>query len=134
MNKKNFLNTVCAAVAFAAVTTACGDGTTRSTGLEFSRNMYDPLAYNPDQPNNNFANKQTAQTPPAGTLPQGYEKFNAEYANTPEDYARAGAEVTNPLAVNEENLAQGQHLYLVNCAVCHGKEGKGDGSITKEII
>ena len=132
MNKKNFLNTVCAAVAFAAVTTACGDGTTRSTGLEFSRNMYDPLAYNPDQPNNNFANKQTAQTPPAGTLPQGYEKFNAEYANTPEDYARAGAEVTNPLAVNEENLAQGQHLYLVNCAVCHGKEGKGDGSITKD--
>ncbi|MBD1428592.1 cytochrome c [Sphingobacterium sp. SGL-16] len=132
MNKKNFLGAVCMAVAFAAVTTACGDGTTRSTGLEFSRNMYDPLAYNPDQPNNNFKNKQTAQTPPAGTLPQGFERFAAEYSNTPEDYQRAGAELTNPLPVNEENLAQGQHLYLVNCAVCHGKEGKGDGSITKD--
>jgi mono/diheme cytochrome c family protein len=132
MNKKNFLGAVCMAVAFAAVTTACGDGTTRSRGLEFSRNMYDPLAYNPDQPNNNFKNNQTAQTPPAGSIPQGFEKFADEYSNTPEDYTRAGADVTNPLAVNDENLAQGQHLYLVNCAVCHGAEGKGDGAITKD--
>ena len=132
MNKRNFLSAVCMAVAFAAVSTACGDGTTRSRGLEFSRNMYDPLAYNPDQPNNNFENKITAQTPPAGTLPQGFEKFGAEYANTPEDYQRAGAELVNPLEVNEENLAQGQHLFLANCAVCHGKEGAGDGSITKD--
>jgi mono/diheme cytochrome c family protein len=132
MNKKNFLGAVCMAVAFAAVTTACGDGTTRSRGLEFSRNMYDPLAYNPDQPNNNFKNNQTAQTPPAGSIPQGFEKFADEYSNTPEDYTRAGADVTNPLAVNDENLAQGQHLYLVNCAVCHGTEGKGDGAITKD--
>ena len=132
MNKKNFLGAVCVAVALAAVTTACGDGTTRSTGLEFSRNMYDPIAYNPDQPNNNFKNKQTAQTPPAGTIPQGFEKFGDEYANTPEDYERAGREVSNPLETSKENLAQGQHLYIANCAVCHGKEGAGDGSITKD--
>ncbi|TDQ75724.1 c-type cytochrome [Sphingobacterium yanglingense] len=132
MNKKNFLGAVCAAVAFAAVTTACGDGTTRSTGLEFSRNMYDPIAYNPDQPNNNFKNKQTAQTPPAGTDPIGFERFGADFKNTVEDYTRAGAEVTNPLPVTKENLAAGEHLFIANCAVCHGKEGKGDGSITKD--
>ncbi|MBL1410885.1 c-type cytochrome [Sphingobacterium faecale] len=132
MNKKNFLGAVCVAVAFAAVTTACGDGTTRSTGLEFSRNMYDPIAYNPDQPNNNFKNKQTAQTPPAGTDPIGFERFGSEYENTVEDYTRAGAELTNPLEATKENLAQGEHLFIANCAVCHGKEGKGDGSITKD--
>src|SRR5690606_39940414 len=65
-------------------------------------------------------------------LPQGFERFAAEYSNTPEDYARAGVELSNPLEVNEENLAQGQHLYLVNCAVCHGAEGTGDGAITKD--
>jgi len=130
MNKKNFLGTVCVALALTAVVTACGDGTTRSTGWEFSRNMYDPIAYNPDQPNNNFENKQTAQLPPAGTNPVGFDRY--EYANTMEDYERAGAELQNPLAVTQENLAKGEHLFLVNCAVCHGKEGKGDGSITKD--
>jgi mono/diheme cytochrome c family protein len=133
MNKKNFLGAVCIAVTFAAVTTACGDGKTRSTGLEFSPNMYDAIAYNPDQPNNNFANGSTAQLPPSNTVPVGQIDFAAEYGNTPEDYLRAGQELNvNPLPATKENLAQGEHLYLVNCAVCHGKEGKGDGSITKD--
>jgi len=130
MNKKNFLGTVCVAVALTTAVTACGDGTTRSAGWEFSRNMYDPLAYNPDQPNPNFENKQTAQLPPAGTNPVGFDRF--EFANTMEDYERAGAELQNPLPITAENLAKGEHLFLVNCAVCHGKEGKGDGSITKD--
>ena len=59
MNKKSFLGSVCAALALAAVVSSCGDGKTRSTGMEFSRNKYDPIAYNPDQPNNNFKNKTT---------------------------------------------------------------------------
>jgi len=62
MNKKNLLGTLCAAVALTALVSSCGDKTTRSTGLEFSRNMYDPLAFNPDQPNANFADGKTAAT------------------------------------------------------------------------
>lgn len=132
MNKKNFLGTVCVAVAVATGLSACGDGTTRSTGWEFSRNMYDPIAYNPDQPNNNFKNKQTAQLPVEGTVPVGFENFGHEYGPENEECERAGAELVNPLEVNEENLAKGEHLYQVNCAVCHGKDGKGDGPITLE--
>ncbi len=132
MNKKNFLGAVCIALSFAAVTTACGDGKTRSTGLEFSPNMYDAIAYNPDQPNPNFKNGSTAQLPPAHTNPVGFVEFGSEYKNTPEDYQRAGAELVNPLPVTKENLAEGEHLFLVNCAVCHGKGGRGDGAITKD--
>ena len=132
MNKKNFLGTVCVAVAVATGLSACGDGTTRSTGWEFSRNMYDPIAYNPDQPNNNFKNKQTAQAPPQGTVPVGFDKFSEEYDHTNEDYERAGVELTNPLEINEANLMRGEHLYQVNCAVCHGSDGKGEGPITKD--
>ena len=130
MNKKNFLGTVCVAVALAAVVSACGDGTTRSAGWEFSRNMYDPIAFNPDQPNKNFKNNQTAQLPPSGTTPIGYDRF--EYANTVEDYNRAGLELKNPLVVNQANLEDGQKLFITYCAVCHGKEGAGDGAITKD--
>ncbi len=131
MNKKNFLGTVCAAVALAAVVSACGDGTTRSTGWEFSRNMYDPIAFNPDQPNKNFKNGITAQTPPTGTTPIGFTRF--DYENSVEGYELAGAEITaNPLTVTEQNLKEGHALYVTYCAVCHGPEGNGDGTITKD--
>ena len=130
MNKKNFLGTVCAAFVLTAVVSSCGDGKTRSTGWEFSRNMYDPIAYNPDQPNNNFENKMTAQLPPENTTPIGFERF--EFDNSIEEYERAGLELTNPLAVTNENLAKGDALYHTYCAVCHGKDGKGDGPITKD--
>lgn len=131
MNRKNFLGTVCMSVALAAVLSACGDGTTRSTGWEFSRNMYDPIAFNPDQPNKNFKNGITAQTPPAGTTPIGFTRF--DYENSTEGYELAGAELTvNPLLVTEENLTDGHALFVTYCAVCHGPDGKGDGPITKE--
>ena len=130
MNKMKLLSAVGAAVAIAAVVTSCGDGTTRSPGWEFSRNMYDPLGYNPDQPNPNFADGKTAQIPPAGTVPVGFERF--EYANTTADYERAGAELVNPLARTQANLARGEALYQVYCAMCHGTEGHGDGSITQD--
>ncbi len=130
MNRKNFLGAVSAAVAIAAMVAACGERTTRSAGWEFSRNMYDPIGYNPDQPNGNFKDGKTAQTPPAGTTPVGFERF--AYANTTDDYERAGAELTNPLERTEQTLAEGEALYQVYCAVCHGVEGHGDGPITKE--
>jgi len=130
MNKRSLFGTICLSIATATMLVSCGDGTTRSTGLEFSRNMYDPLAYNPDQPNPNFSNKMTAQTPPEGTTPIGFERF--EYGESVEEYTRAGAELINPLEVTEANLVKGEALYQAYCAVCHGESGKGDGPITKD--
>ncbi|TKC12252.1 cytochrome c [Pedobacter polaris] len=105
---------------------ACNDK--RSTGLEYARNMYDPIAYNQDQPNKNFANGATAQTPPANTDPVGFVKF--EYANTKEGY-EASAALVNPLALTEQNLLEGKHLFKVFCAPCHGEKGDGQGHIVK---
>lgn len=130
MNKGRFLGTVCIAAALVVSVASCGDKLTRSTGLEFSRNMYDPIGYNPDQPNPNFSNGQTAQTPPEGTVPVGFVPF--DYENTLEDYERAGLEVTNPLVMTEATLAQGEALFMAYCAVCHGNDGKGDGTITQD--
>src|SRR5690606_18147695 len=125
-----FLRTISAAVAIAAVVSAGGDGTTRSRGWGFSRSMYDPLGYNPDQPNNNFKDRKTAQTPPAHTAPVEVERF--DYPNAMEGDQRAGADLVNPLPSTAQPLAEGQGLYQVYCAVCHGEEGHGDGPITKD--
>lgn len=130
MNKGSFLGTVCIAAALVMGVASCGDKRTRSTGWEFSRNMYDPIGYNPDQPNRNFADGLTAQTPPAGTTPIGFVRFPFE--NTNEDYQRAGAEATNPLEVSEQVIQEGQALYQAYCAVCHGADGAGDGPITQD--
>ncbi len=128
MNKLLIICTVFLTVAAASVISSCSNN--RSTGLEFARNMYDPIAYNPDQPNKNFKDGKTAQTPPAGTIPVGFDKIDA-YPNTPEGYQAAGTSLSNPLPVSVKTLEEGKSLYLSRCSHCHGLEGKGDGSIVK---
>lgn len=130
MNKGRFLGAVLIASVMVVSASACGEKQTRSTGWEFSRNMYDPIGYDADQSNPNFANGQTAQLPPEGTVPVGFDRF--QYENTAEDYNRAGEEVQNPLEVTQQTIEQGQVLYMAYCAVCHGTDGKGDGSITQD--
>src|SRR5262245_30769472 len=36
-------------------------------------------------------------------------------------------ETRNPLSDLETAAAAGKSLYLINCSLCHGKEGRGDG-------
>jgi hypothetical protein len=127
MNKVLIICTAFLTVATASVISSCSNN--RSTGLEYARNMYDPIAYNPDQPNKNFKDGKTAQTPPLNTMPVGVEKI--EYPNTPEGYQAASAGLTNPLPVTIPTLEQGKTLYLNMCSHCHGNEGQGDGSIVK---
>ncbi len=126
MNKVLIICTAFLTVAAATVISSCSNK--RSTGVEFARNMYDPIAYNPDQPNKNFKDGKTAQTPPAGTTPVGFDKTD-DYPNTPEGYQAASAGLSNPLPVTIPTLEEGKTLYLNMCSHCHGLEGKGDGSI-----
>ena len=127
MNKNKIVAASFVLLAFVATLSACKNN--KSTGLEYARNMYDPLAYNPDQPNNNFANGQTAQTPPANTSPVGFVKY--EYANTKEGYEAAGANLKNPLPHSEQNLLSGKHYYTVFCGPCHGENGDGKGHLVQ---
>lgn len=41
------------------------------------------------------------------------------------------AQLANPVPITEENLDYGQYLYDEQCAVCHGMEGHGDGTIVE---
>ncbi|PWS30943.1 c-type cytochrome [Pedobacter paludis] len=128
MNKNKFVYTALLAIAFVATFSACKDK--RSTGLEYARNMYDPIAYNPDQPNKNFKDGKTAQLPPAHTKPVGFTEYD-EYPNTKEGYEAAGVSMVNPLPVDTLNLADGKHLFTVFCNPCHGDKGDGQGHLVK---
>lgn len=41
--------------------------------------------------------------------------------------AQEAHNLKNPLPMSANAIAAGQTLFEVNCAVCHGKDGKGDG-------
>jgi len=39
----------------------------------------------------------------------------------------------NPIPADKASLGRGQFLFELNCAVCHGFKGKGDGSIVDSL-
>ncbi|HAK57017.1 MAG: c-type cytochrome [Vicinamibacterales bacterium] len=41
--------------------------------------------------------------------------------------------VENPIAADDDVLAEGQRLYERNCRMCHGETGLGDGPATARI-
>ncbi len=65
--------------------------------------------------------------PPAGTIPAGHTVF--PFGPGEDEAARAGCELSNPLAPTAENLARGEWIYATYCHVCHGPAGEGDGPI-----
>ena len=50
-----------------------------------------------------------------------------------EDYLRAGIQLVNPLEKSVDNLQEGEVLYGMFCAHCHGKNGDGKGTITHPL-
>lgn len=125
------------AIAFVAIISSCKNK--RSTGLEYARNMYDPIALNPDQPTdtaNHYLDSfggHAAQVPPANTKPVGYEEYDS-YPNTKDGYEAAGVSMANPLKVRIDTnvyLKEGKHLYTVFCSPCHGDKGNGKGHLVQ---
>ena len=51
------------------------------------------------------------------------------HVETPPEYA----DLTNPFAGDHEAAEAGAEIYEVNCASCHGPEGKGDGPAAEPL-
>ncbi|TWJ00084.1 cbb3-type cytochrome c oxidase subunit III [Mucilaginibacter frigoritolerans] len=127
MNKIKILGTTVIVIAATIVISSCKDK--RSTGWEYAPNMYEHIAYDPDQKNDNFKDGKTAQVPPAGTIPVGFVKF--DYPKTKEGYELAGTEVKSPLPQTQANFADGKLLFAHFCSPCHGLSGQGDGLVVQ---
>ncbi len=46
----------------------------------------------------------------------------------------AAAVIPNPVPASPESLARGAYLYGINCYVCHGKQGSGDGPVGRKFL
>ena len=120
---------ICMLILFVGCGDSASDGKelSKHPGYEYMPNMYRSPSYETYSVNPNFSDSMTARKPVKGTIPRGFIPF--EYENTLDDYLRAGEELINPLENNEINTANGESLYGMFCAHCHGANGNGQGSI-----
>jgi mono/diheme cytochrome c family protein len=125
---------------------ACG-GDPDAPGIEYMPDMYrspaveayvdygqDPY-YHEDSVVRAQRGTQSARYAPEGTIAFAADpskaafNFPYPYANTPEDYERAGLEVRDPLPFTQENVDKGKVIYDKFCTHCHGATGAGDGAV-----
>jgi mono/diheme cytochrome c family protein len=97
--------------------------------LQYFPQMYRDVGYSTYEEGEIFPNNMAAQKPVEGSISRGWMPY--EYEDSNEGYASAKANLTNPLPYTEENLTNGQALYTIYCAICHGKKGAGQGHLVK---
>jgi len=82
------------------------------------------------EPSELFADGTSARTPPAGTVARG-ELTTDVALNFGRDPATRNAVAKSPLPFTAERLARGRELFNINCAVCHGADGYGQGIVVR---
>lgn len=50
------------------------------------------------------------------------------------DMKDAAASLQNPVPANRESIDRGKYFYGINCLVCHGEDGRGDGPVGLKFI
>ena len=105
--------------------------------------------YDPQHTSTFFADGSAGRKPVSGTIPLGYTlpgsflQAGAKnstiqptgFANQPDYYntGKIGDSYGDgfPVEVNEALIKRGQERFNINCAVCHGKAGLGNGVVSK---
>ena len=122
------------------------------TGLEFAPNMFHPESYESytQWKPSIFKDGKNMQSAPKGTIPRKNSWYIGEdykpyyLSDTPEAYADSTASLKSPVmemlaalegdkkdAAEKQIEAKGKKIYETFCAVCHGEQGDGQGTIVK---
>jgi hypothetical protein len=119
---KKLLNIGIVIIASATMVSCFND---KKPNYQYFPNMYEPVGYETYGDYEIFPNQQEAMTPPENTIPRGWQPN--EFPDTHEGLELSKKVMDYPLEVNKENLAAGEHLFTIYCAVCHGDKGDGKG-------
>jgi len=82
-------------------------------------------------PEQHYQQSLKKQEPPRIDPPEGAVPITGR--EVPLDFATAD-NTSNPLPRTREVLQQGAELYRVNCSMCHGPEGQGDGAVGDILV
>lgn len=151
---KNSIIKLFPVLAAAVILTACGRAGKNEPGRIYMPDMTYSNAYetySQSEITTPEGEGMSARKPVQGTIPRGYiptdEKvktneayllsymaknhFTHDPAKWQEEYDRAGASIKDPLEPSDANTAEGKRLYEINCKVCHGDKGEGNGQIVE---
>jgi mono/diheme cytochrome c family protein len=115
--------------------------------IEIFPDMDHQPKFQPQHTSGFFADGRAARKPVEGTIPQGYEMKGAFFQAPARNGTFADAGFTNQpnyfntgkfgdvygdgfpteIKVNEAFIKRGQERFNINCAVCHGYAGQGNG-------
>ncbi|MDR4987235.1 MAG: cytochrome c [Bacteroidales bacterium] len=103
------------------------DRTRMDKGYEYFPDMAHGPAYKTYSENPAMADGKTMRKPVEGTIPTHI----MPYAYPADAYGReaAGKELRNPHKITERLLEEGESLYQIFCANCHGRTGDGMGNL-----
>ena len=74
-----------------------------------------------------FRGQPQMSVPVTGTAAAGFQVSRAPLPGTIDSMSA----IRNPVPADERSLANGRKYFQINCAVCHGLAGNGDGTAVK---
>lgn len=125
-----------------------GEMMTTHTPLQIFPDMKHQPKYTSQHTSDFFADGRANREPVAGTIPIGYNLPNRYYQTSASNRTDTGAFTDQPdyyntgkigdaygdgfpapIEVNEALMARGKERFEINCQICHGPAGAGDGII-----
>ncbi len=99
---------------------------------QYMPNMYESVGYETYEAVDNglFPQGTEALLPAENTISRGYMPYEFENTIEGKELARLQPSPLDSLQ-KEENLAVGKELYDIYCAICHGNNGAGQGTLVK---
>ena len=90
--------------------------------------MQEQPKFLPDQQNHDFPNEQVDRKPVEHTVPRGPIDDGSVFYTGQTGNVLA---TTFPLPVTLDLVKQGQEAFNINCSVCHGRDGYGEGIVVQ---
>lgn len=137
--------------------TSCQSASGNKTGSEYMPEMVHPITYEANvfdyYKNNRWGTAEELhkmvqpRNPVEGTIARGMAGHNHEgniaftqngsvpyyYGDTEEERTRAINEIIkNPYPITTKSLANGKLLYNIQCGICHGEKGDGNGYLVRD--
>ena len=101
-----------------------------SSGCELRKKMYDQPKFEPLEKTDFFGDARSARPRIEGTVARGHLNEDEGFFTGKLD-GKYLTELPEQLELTQEFLDRGQERYDINCSVCHGYTGYGNGMVVQ---